>query len=210
MAASVSWKDHFVHGRLKHPIGQFTPGAGAASNDGASVSSAAPARSVVLSLMNARLVRCICPPCERPRCGRRATGRVYSPGPRLAWPPRRSSRGRAESTDPSRAGRPRSWLTVCLKDGDREVEFLAKVPLGAIEVTSDAARGAYAAHLSFVAFIKDEAGRPVGGPGRFRAQGGTLPFEMATGSRGVRLSLDLDDPEGIPYFLWDEPMTLSV
>lgn len=32
---------------------------------------------------------------------------------------------------------------------------------------------------------------------------------MATGSRGVRLSLDLDDPEGIPYFLWDEPMTLS-
>ena len=23
------------------------------------------------------------------------------------------------------------------------------------------------------------------------------------------MSLDLDDPEGIPYFLWDEPMTLS-
>jgi len=32
---------------------------------------------------------------------------------------------------------------------------------------------------------------------------------MATDARGVRLSLDLDDPEGIPYFLWDEPMTLS-
>ncbi len=32
---------------------------------------------------------------------------------------------------------------------------------------------------------------------------------MATDARGVRLSLDLDDPEGIPYFLWDEPMTVS-
>jgi hypothetical protein len=32
---------------------------------------------------------------------------------------------------------------------------------------------------------------------------------MATETRGVRLSLDLDDPEAIPYFLWDEPMTLS-
>jgi hypothetical protein len=34
-------------------------------------------------------------------------------------------------------------------------------------------------------------------------------LEMATDVRGVRLSLDLDDPQGIPYFLWDEPMTLS-
>ena len=32
---------------------------------------------------------------------------------------------------------------------------------------------------------------------------------MATESPGVQLSLDLDDPQGIPYFLWDEPMTLS-
>jgi hypothetical protein len=32
---------------------------------------------------------------------------------------------------------------------------------------------------------------------------------MATETRGVRLSLDLDDPEAIPYFLWDQPMTLS-
>jgi hypothetical protein len=32
---------------------------------------------------------------------------------------------------------------------------------------------------------------------------------MATETKGVRLSLDLNDPEGIPYFLWDEPMTLS-
>jgi C4-dicarboxylate-specific signal transduction histidine kinase len=32
---------------------------------------------------------------------------------------------------------------------------------------------------------------------------------MATETPGVRLSLDLDDPQGIPYFLWDEPMTLS-
>jgi hypothetical protein len=32
---------------------------------------------------------------------------------------------------------------------------------------------------------------------------------MATDTRGVRLSLDLDDPQGIPYVLWDEPMTLS-
>jgi hypothetical protein len=34
-------------------------------------------------------------------------------------------------------------------------------------------------------------------------------LEMATDARGVRLSLDLDDPEAIPYFLWDDPMTLS-
>jgi hypothetical protein len=32
---------------------------------------------------------------------------------------------------------------------------------------------------------------------------------MGTGRQGVRLSLDLDDPDGIPYFLWDEPITLS-
>jgi hypothetical protein len=32
---------------------------------------------------------------------------------------------------------------------------------------------------------------------------------MATDAKGVRLSLDLDDPEAIPYFLWDEPMALS-
>lgn len=34
-------------------------------------------------------------------------------------------------------------------------------------------------------------------------------LEMTTDARGVRLSLDLDDPEAIPYFLWDEPMTVS-
>jgi hypothetical protein len=33
------------------------------------------------------------------------------------------------------------------RDGDREVEFLAEVPLSAIEVASDAARGTYTAHL---------------------------------------------------------------
>jgi hypothetical protein len=32
---------------------------------------------------------------------------------------------------------------------------------------------------------------------------------MMAETRGVRLSLDLEDPEGVPYFLWDEPMTLS-
>jgi hypothetical protein len=26
---------------------------------------------------------------------------------------------------------------------------------------------------------------------------------------GVRLSLDLDDAEAVPYFLWDEPMTVA-
>lgn len=26
---------------------------------------------------------------------------------------------------------------------------------------------------------------------------------------GVPLSTDLDDPQAIPYFLWDEPMTVS-
>jgi hypothetical protein len=46
-------------------------------------------------------------------------------------------------------------------NGDREVEFLAEVPLRAIEITTDAARGTYTAHLSFVAFIEDETGRPV-------------------------------------------------
>ena len=32
---------------------------------------------------------------------------------------------------------------------------------------------------------------------------------MATQTSGVRLSLDLDDPAAVPYFLWDEPMTLA-
>lgn len=32
---------------------------------------------------------------------------------------------------------------------------------------------------------------------------------MATHSSGVRLSLDLDDPEAVPYFLWDAPMSVS-
>jgi hypothetical protein len=32
---------------------------------------------------------------------------------------------------------------------------------------------------------------------------------MASEAKGVRLSLNLDDPEAIPYFLWDEPMTIS-
>jgi hypothetical protein len=32
---------------------------------------------------------------------------------------------------------------------------------------------------------------------------------MAVHAPGVRLSLDLDDPAAIPYFLWDEPMTVA-
>jgi VWFA-related protein len=48
-----------------------------------------------------------------------------------------------------------------LRGGDREVEFLAEVPLSAIEVATDAAHGIYTAHLSFLAFIKDETGRAV-------------------------------------------------
>ena len=32
---------------------------------------------------------------------------------------------------------------------------------------------------------------------------------MATHAQGVRLSLDLDDPSAVPYFLWDEPMTVG-
>lgn len=31
---------------------------------------------------------------------------------------------------------------------------------------------------------------------------------MLTG-RPVRMTTDLDDPEAVPYFLWDDPMTLS-
>jgi hypothetical protein len=27
--------------------------------------------------------------------------------------------------------------------------------------------------------------------------------------RGVPLTTDLDDPDGVPYFLWDDPMTMS-
>lgn len=32
---------------------------------------------------------------------------------------------------------------------------------------------------------------------------------MSSDAPGVRLSLDLDDPEAVPYFLWDDPMTVS-
>jgi hypothetical protein len=32
---------------------------------------------------------------------------------------------------------------------------------------------------------------------------------MTTRAAGVRLSLDLDDPAAVPYFLWDAPMTVS-
>jgi hypothetical protein len=32
---------------------------------------------------------------------------------------------------------------------------------------------------------------------------------MAVHSPGVRLSTDLDDPEAVPYFLWDEPMSVA-
>jgi hypothetical protein len=32
---------------------------------------------------------------------------------------------------------------------------------------------------------------------------------MAVHPPGVRLSVDLDDPEAVPYFLWDEPMTVA-
>jgi hypothetical protein len=32
---------------------------------------------------------------------------------------------------------------------------------------------------------------------------------MATHTPGVRLSLELDDPSAVPYFLWDEPMSVA-
>jgi len=32
---------------------------------------------------------------------------------------------------------------------------------------------------------------------------------MALHSAGVRLSTDLDDPGAVPYFLWDEPLTVG-
>jgi VWFA-related protein len=47
------------------------------------------------------------------------------------------------------------------KGGDREVEFLAEVPLEDIRVAGDTTRGTYSTHLSLLAFIKDEAGRPL-------------------------------------------------
>ena len=31
----------------------------------------------------------------------------------------------------------------------------------------------------------------------------------AVGKSGVRLSSELDDPRAVPYFLWDEPMTVT-
>ena len=30
-----------------------------------------------------------------------------------------------------------------------------------------------------------------------------------TAARGVRMTTDLRDPDAVPYFLWDDPMTLS-
>jgi hypothetical protein len=33
--------------------------------------------------------------------------------------------------------------------------------------------------------------------------------DMSAHAPGVRLSLDLDDPAAVPYFLWDEPMTVA-
>lgn len=32
---------------------------------------------------------------------------------------------------------------------------------------------------------------------------------MAAHPHGVRLSTDLEDPEAVPYFLWDEPMSVA-
>jgi len=32
---------------------------------------------------------------------------------------------------------------------------------------------------------------------------------MAVHTPGVRLSMDLDDPQAVPYFLWDEPMSVA-
>jgi hypothetical protein len=32
---------------------------------------------------------------------------------------------------------------------------------------------------------------------------------MAVYQAGVRLSMDLDDPQAVPYFLWDEPMSVA-
>ena len=32
---------------------------------------------------------------------------------------------------------------------------------------------------------------------------------MAVHSPGVRLSTDLDDPQAVPYFLWDEPLSVA-
>ena len=32
---------------------------------------------------------------------------------------------------------------------------------------------------------------------------------MSARSAGVRLSLDLEDPAAVPYFLWDAPMTVA-
>ena len=28
-------------------------------------------------------------------------------------------------------------------------------------------------------------------------------------ARGVKMTTDIDDPDAVPYFLWDEPMTVS-
>ncbi len=32
---------------------------------------------------------------------------------------------------------------------------------------------------------------------------------MAVHTPGVRLSTNLDDPEAVPYFLWDEPLSVA-
>ena len=79
------------------------------------------------------------------------------------------------------------------KDEDREVELLAEVPLDAIEIASDATRGTYTAHLSFVAFIKDQTGRPVVRLGqdwpveRKLDEGGRVPQESLVLRRALSL-----------------------
>jgi len=67
----------------------------------------------------------------------------------------------AES-DPPHAFDYEAWLDPHpTRSGDREVEFRAEVPLGAIKTATDEPHGTYTAHLSFLAFVRDETGRAV-------------------------------------------------
>jgi hypothetical protein len=35
-----------------------------------------------------------------------------------------------------------------------------------------------------------------------------MPYGTSSQGSAAKLSTDLDDPEAVPYFLWDEPMTV--
>jgi hypothetical protein len=54
-----------------------------------------------------------------------------------------------------------SVLHFGVKGRERDVVFLAQVPLSDVRLAADEARGVYRAHLTLLGLVRDEAGRPV-------------------------------------------------